>query len=175
VKSWRLLGYENRLLAREDFNDDKKDAGEIGAGHNVTALYEIVPAGAPDVPPQPVVDGLKYQQVPAVIQPKAEPTSAALSGELMNVKLRWKQPAGETSELLEVPVRDTAIPLDQAGQETRWATAVAAFAQRLRGETTATLSWDQIRQLARAAKGADPFGYRGEFLQLIDKAESVCP
>ncbi len=175
VKSWRLLGYENRLLAKEDFNDDTKDAGEIGAGHNVTALYEIVPAGAPDAALQPVVDGLKYQQVPAVAQPRPEPTAAALSGELMNVKLRWKQPAGESSELLEIPVRDAVVPLDQAGQETRWATAVAAFAQRLRGETTATLTWDQIRELARGAKGADPFGYRGEFLQLIDKARSVCP
>jgi secreted protein with Ig-like and vWFA domain len=173
VKSYRLLGYENRLLAKEDFNDDKKDAGEIGAGHNVTALYEIVPAGAPDAAPVPVVDGLKYQQVPAVTVPKPEPTPAALNGELMNVKLRWKLPAGDTSELLEVPVKDSIIPLDQTGQETRWAAAVAGFAQLLRGEAPPTLTWEMVRQLARSAKGSDPLGYRGEFLQLIDKAESL--
>ena len=173
VKSYRLLGYENRLLAKEDFNDDKKDAGEIGAGHNVTALYEIVPAGAPDAAPVPVVDGLKYQQVPAVTVPKPEPTPAALNGELMNVKLRWKLPAGDTSELLEVPVKDSIIPLDQTGQETRWAAAVAGFAQLLRGEAPPTLTWEMVRQLARSAKGSDPLGYRGEFLHLIDKAESL--
>ncbi len=173
VKSYRLLGYENRLLAKEDFNDDKKDAGEIGAGHNVTALYEIIPAGAPDAAPVPVVDGLKYQQVPAVVAPKTEPTPAAQSGEMMNVKLRWKQPAGEVSELLEVPVKDAAVPLDQAPQETRWATAVAGFAQLLRGDAPPTLTWESVRQLARSAKGNDALGYRGEFLQLIDKAESL--
>ena len=175
VKSYRLLGYENRMLAREDFNNDKKDAGEIGAGHNVTALYEIVPAGTPDATPVPVVDGLKYQQVPAIVPPKTEPTPAALNGELMNVKLRWKQPTGDTSELMEIPVKDTITPLDQASQETRWAAAVAAFAQRLRGDATPRLTWDQIRQLARSSKGPDALGYRGEFLQLIDKAESLSP
>ena len=175
VKSYRLLGYENRLLAREDFNDDQKDAGEIGAGHNVTALYEIIPAGAPEAAPVPVVDGLKYQQVPAVTTPKAVPTPAALLGEMMNVKLRWKQPQGDTSELLEVPVQDRGTLLEQAGQETRWAAAVAGFAQLLRGGAPPSLTWDMVRQLARSAKGPDPLGYRGEFLQLIDKAESLSP
>ena len=173
VKSYRLLGYENRLLAKEDFNDDKKDAGEIGAGHNVTALYEIIPAGAPDAAPVPVVDGLKYQQVPAVITPKAEPSPAALNGEMMNVKLRWKQPAGDISELLEVPVKDSLVPLDQAGKETRWAAAVAGFSQLLRGNAPPSLTWEMVRQLARNAKGSDALGYRGEFLQLIDKAEGL--
>ena len=173
VKSYRLLGYENRLLAKEDFNDDKKDAGEIGAGHNVTALYEIIPAGAPDAAPVPVVDGLKYQQVPAVITPKAEPSPAALNSEMMNVKLRWKQPAGDISELLEVPVKDSLVPLDQAGQETRWAAAVAGFSQLLRGNAPPSLTWEMVRQLARNAKGSDALGYRGEFLQLIDKAEGL--
>jgi hypothetical protein len=121
----------------------------------------------------PVVDGLKYQQVPAVVAPKTEPTPAAQSGELMNVKLRWKQPAGEVSELLEVPVKDAAVPLDQAPQETRWATAVAGFAQLLRGDAPPALTWESVRQLARSAKGTDALGYRGEFLQLIDKAESL--
>ena len=175
VKSYRLLGYENRMLAKEDFNNDKKDAGEIGAGHNVTALYEIITAGTPDATSVPVVDGLKYQQVPPVTAPKPEPTPSALNGELMNVKLRWKQPTGDISELLEVPVKDTVTPFEQASQETRWSAAVAAFAQRLRGDATPTLTWDQIRQLARGAKGTDALGYRGEFLQLIDKAESVSP
>lgn len=175
VQSWRLLGYENRLLAKEDFNDDKKDAGEIGAGHQVTALYEIIPVGVVDQS-LPAVDDLKYQQVASVTAPKRDPAPAALTGELMNVKLRYKEPAGEVSQLLEVPVQNQVVAFDQISQEARWATAVAAFAQRLRGDTTsATLTWEQIRQLARSSKGPDALGYRGEFLQLIDKAEAVCP
>ncbi|MES2705315.1 MAG: von Willebrand factor type A domain-containing protein [Verrucomicrobiota bacterium] len=182
VKSYKLLGYENRLLAKEDFNNDKKDAGEIGAGHTVTALYEIVPAGAPEVPVNAAVDGLKYQQTPAVAVPRPQVTPAADSGEMMNVKLRWKQPQGETSELMEVPVKDSGASLDQASGETRWAVAVAGFARLLRGDTVsgtetaagaAALTWETVRQLARGAKGPDPLGYRGEFLQLIDKAESL--
>jgi secreted protein with Ig-like and vWFA domain len=176
VKSYKLLGYENRLLAKEDFNNDKKDAGDIGAGHTVTALYEIVPAGQPDVPVKTEVDGLKYQQTPTVLTPKPEPTPAATaSGEMMNVKLRWKQPQADTSEIMEVPVKDNGSSLDQAPNETRWAAAVAGFARLLRGDavTTDALTWETIRQLARSAKGPDPLGYRGEFLQLLDKAESV--
>lgn len=174
VKSYRLLGYENRLLAKEDFNNDKKDAGEIGAGHTVTALYEIVPAGLPGVPVNKSVDGLKYQQTAAVIAPKPEATPAAASGEMMTVKLRWKQPQTDTSELLEIPVKDNGADLAQANGETRWAAAVAGFAQLLRGENpNGTLTWESVRQLARGSKGPDPLGYRGEFLQLIDKAESL--
>ncbi|RYD32779.1 MAG: DUF3520 domain-containing protein [Verrucomicrobiaceae bacterium] len=188
VRAYKLLGYENRMLAKEDFNDDKKDAGEIGAGHTVTALYEIVPTGQPDVPVNAVVDGLKYQQqqTPAVITPKPQLTPAADSGEMMTVKLRWKQPQGETSELMEVPVKDSGAALDQASGETRWAVAVASFARLLReggagvegqsqnqAQGQPALSWESVRQLARSAKGPDPLGYRGEFLQLIDKAESL--
>ncbi|MDB6134241.1 MAG: uncharacterized protein JWM59_2484, partial [Verrucomicrobiales bacterium] len=185
VRAYKLLGYENRLLAKEDFNDDKKDAGEIGASHTVTALYEIVPAGQPDAPVNAAVDGLKYQQqTPAVITPKPQLTPAADTGEMMTVKLRWKQPQDETSELMEVAVKDGGTPLDQASGETRWAMAVASFARLLRGEGSSAegqsqtqaqpaLNWESVRQLARSAKGPDPLGYRGEFLQLIDKAESL--
>lgn len=181
VKSYKLLGYENRMLAKEDFNNDKKDAGEIGAGHTVTALYEIIPVGQPEVPVKTAVDGLKYQQTPAVITPKPEPTpTATASGEMMNVKLRWKQPQADTSDLMEVPVKDSGTSIEQASSETRWAAAIAGFARLLRGDAISPdaadgdgLTWESIRQLARGAKGPDPLGYRGEFLQLLDKAESL--
>jgi hypothetical protein len=172
VRSYRLLGYENRLLAKEDFNDDRKDAGEIGAGHTVTALYEIVPVGAAPVPV--TVDGLKYQPNPEPA-PAAVPPSAPASDETMNVKLRWKAPDGDTSQLMEVPVKDDGRPLAQAAPEMRWALAVAGFASLLRDARPQGLTWDDVRQLASSAKGADPHGHRGEFLRLIDKAESLRP
>ena len=172
VRSYRLLGYENRLLAKEDFNDDRKDAGEIGAGHTVTALYEIVPVGAAPVPV--AVDGLKYQPNPEPA-PAAVPPSGPASDETMNVKLRWKAPDSDTSQLMEVPVKDDGRPLAQAAPEMRWALAVAGFASLLRDARLQALTWDDVRQLASSAKGADPHGHRGEFLRLIDKAESLRP
>jgi secreted protein with Ig-like and vWFA domain len=175
VRSYRLLGYENRMLAKEDFNDDRKDAGEIGAGHTVTAFYEIVPAGVE--PPPPAVDPLKYQPAPAAAPvAAAKPAAAApASDETMTVKLRWKAPDKDVSELMEVPVRDSGTPLSEASPETRWAASVAMFAANLRQSPTIRVPWDDIRRLAQSAKGSDPHGYRGEFLQLIDRAASVSP
>ena len=175
VRSYRLLGYENRMLAKEDFNDDRKDAGEIGAGHTVTAFYEIVPAGVE--PPPPAVDPLKYQPAPAAAPvAAAKPAAAApASDETMTVKLRWKAPDKDVSELMEVPVRDSGTPLSEASPETRWAASVAIFAANLRQSPTIRVPWDDIRRLAQSAKGSDPHGYRGEFLQLIDRAASVSP
>lgn len=175
VRSYRLLGYENRMLAKEDFNDDRKDAGEIGAGHTITAFYEIVPAGVE--PPPPAVDPLKYQPAPAAAPvAAAKPAGAApASEETMTVKLRWKAPDKDVSELMEVPVRDSGTPLSEASPETRWAASVAMFAANLRQSPTLRVPWDDIRRLAQSAKGSDPHGYRGEFLQLIDRAASVRP
>jgi hypothetical protein len=174
IRSYRLLGYENRMLAKEDFNDDKKDAGEIGAGHTVTALYELIPAGVPDQPAK-VTEKLKYQPQPEPVTaaPATPPTPEALSGETMTLKLRWKAPDGDESDLMEVPVKDNGTKIDQASPETRWALAVAGFASLLNNSRYPGISWEDVRALAKGSKGDDANGYRGEFLQLVDKAESV--
>ena len=163
VQSYRLLGYENRTLAREDFADDRKDAGELGSGHSVTALYEIVPVGA-----TPVAlgdDSLTYQQVS--IRPEA-----SRSGELMTVRLRYKDPQGSTSRLLEEPVRDRSG--GTASEDMRFASAVAAFALLLRdSEHRGQASYEQVLSLARGARGEDPQGYRGEFIGMVETARTL--
>jgi Ca-activated chloride channel family protein len=166
VAGYRLIGYENRLLAKEDFNDDKKDAGEIGAGHTVTALYEIIPAGQA-VPGSPSVDPLKYQ--------RPEEGSASASNELLTVKLRYKAPDGEKSKLIEIPLMADDIPAFVAASEDfRFASAVAAFGMKLRGSPDAGKStWPEIQDIARGALGNDPGSYRAEFLTLIEKAKAI--
>jgi len=169
VQSYRLIGYENRLLAKEDFNNDAKDAGEIGAGHTVTALYEIVPVGITNPDGRPLVDPLKYQSAPT-----AAPPDAAKTGEMMTVKFRYKKPEGEKSDLLEFPVRDENKNLRDSDPEFRFATAVASFGLLLRNSSCrGDLTWEQVRQLALGAKGQDTNGHRGEFIQLIDKARGI--
>ncbi|MBB5038318.1 YfbK domain-containing protein [Prosthecobacter dejongeii] len=173
IRSYRLIGYENRLLAKEDFNDDAKDAGEIGAGHSVTALYELVPA---NLPPGggtlPQVDALKYQQPITPAVPMA--ATAAATDEALTVKLRYKEPEGNTSSLIEVPVKDNSRAMDTASGEFKFTTAVAGFGLLLRQSSYAgQLTWDQVRQLALEGKGTDALGYRGEFIQLIEKARGV--
>lgn len=167
VAGYRLIGYENRLLAREDFNDDKKDAGEIGAGHTVTALYEIIPAGQ-ELPGRPSVDPLKYQK-PQVTTTTATPAS---SRELLTVKLRYKAPDGDKSQLLEVPLMAEDIPaFDQASADFQFAAAVAAFGMKLRGSpASGELSWADMQNIVRRSLGDDPGSYRAEFLTLIEKA-----
>lgn len=174
VRQYRLIGYENRLLAKEDFNNDTKDAGEIGAGHNVIALYELVPASLSAAEPQrPLVDSLKYQRQLAN-PPVLAATPAAAGGEAMTVKLRYKEPDGAASRLLEVPVRDAGAGMEQAGDEFQFSAAVAGFGLLLRGSSYAgQLTWEQVRELALKGKGADPLGYRGEFIQLIEKARGL--
>ncbi|MCC6748304.1 MAG: VWA domain-containing protein [Deltaproteobacteria bacterium] len=165
VAAYRLLGYENRLLRAEDFNDDRKDGGEIGAGHSVTALYEIVPVGAETEVRG--VDPLKYQS-------GARPTEAAAGPELFTVKLRYKAPSAEQSQLLALPVLDEAAPLAQTTDAFRFASAVAAFGMLLRDSPhKAQTTFGLVRELARGAKGKDPHGYRGEFLRLLDQAEAL--
>lgn len=172
VRSYRLIGYENRLLAKEDFNDDTKDAGEIGAGHSVVALYEIVPANLPPgAEPRPLVDDLKYQA--AAISP-AQLAAAAKTGEMMTVKLRYKEPESDLSKLIEMPTKDEGKTLTASSDEFKFSAAVAGFGLLLRDSSyKGTLSWETVRRLALDGKGTDKQGYRGEFLQLIDKARGL--
>jgi Ca-activated chloride channel homolog len=166
VAGYRLIGYENRLLAKEDFNDDQKDAGEIGAGHAVTAFYEVVAAGQP-LPDPTSVDPLKYQ-APATEQ-------GAGSNELLTVKLRYKAPDGDKSRLLEVAVGAGAeIAFDKASQDFQFAAAVAAFGMKLRSSPHGEgISWQDIQKIARQNLGEDPGTYRAEFLTLVEKARQL--
>lgn len=172
VGAYRLIGYENRLLAKEDFNDDKKDAGEIGAGHTVTALYEVIPAGGP-VPGAPSVDPLKYEQ-PA---PMPRRRIYDPSGELLTVKLRYKAPDGDKSRLLEMPLAAETIPaFAGASADFRFAATVAAFGMKLRNSPErGEISWDEIQQIARGALGADAGSYRAEFITLVEAAKRLAP
>jgi Ca-activated chloride channel homolog len=165
VAGYRLIGYENRMLRHEDFNDDKKDAGDIGAGHSVTALYEIVPAGV-EVPQSGKVDPLKYQTKPATT------TGAVASGELLTVKVRYKAPDGKTSKLLSRVVKKSE---DGSGSvDMRWATAMAGFGMMLRDSAfRGQLTWKQVETLARGAVGKDAEGYRAEALKLIELASKL--
>jgi Ca-activated chloride channel family protein len=168
VSAYRLIGYENRLLANEDFNDDRKDAGEIGSGHSVTALYEIVPAGV-DVP-GPGVDPLKYQQTPAP-PPARVSTPAAFSNELMTVKLRYKAPDGDASRLVSAVVMNTPRPMTA---NIGFASAVAEFGLLLRGsQYHGAASFEAIAARARAFRGVDAEGYRAEFIGLAELASSL--
>ena len=162
VKEYRLIGYENRLLAREDFNNDRVDAGDIGAGHTVTALYELTLVGAAGL-----VDPLRYGPAPA--------PRAAASGELAHVKLRYKEPQAQTSKLIDTVVAAADVkPIDQATSELRFAAAVAGFGQILRGgRHTGNWTLADARALAAGSIGEDRFGYRGEFLRLVDLAQSL--
>lgn len=166
VQAYRLIGYENRLLRAEDFNDDKKDAGEMGAGHTVTALYEIVPPGVEGTVPS--VDKLKYQ--------KSESTTASRSGELFTVKLRYKEPMGDTSKLLSVPLRDASVAMHAASEDMRFAAAVAVFAQILReSEHKGDATLNDVIRLASGSLGPDPNGHRAEFLYLVKSAKGSGP
>ena len=162
VQAYRLLGYENRILAKEDFADDKKDAGEMGAGHTVTALYEVVPVGA-----EPVAfagDSLTYQQV--TLRP-----SAGRSAELLTVRLRYKDPKGSRSRLLATPVLDRD---GRSSSDLQFASAVAAFAMVLRGsEYRGEANYDLVLRLAREARGEDREGYRTEFISMVEKARML--
>lgn len=165
VTSYRLIGYENRRLQAKDFNDDKKDAGEIGAGHSVTALYEVVPVGVDG--PAPGVDGLKYRQ-------PGTPTEIAKGSEVATVKLRYKRPDGNASKLLSIAVSDGATPIEKASENLRFASAVATFGMVLgESEDRGVASYDLAQSLARDALGKDPNAYRAEFLRLIAMAKSL--
>jgi Ca-activated chloride channel family protein len=162
VAAYRLVGYETRMLQRQDFNNDQVDAGDMGAGHSVSAIYEITPAHGK------LVDPLRYQA--------AKPSKANKGDELCFVKLRYKLPGESTSRLSEVAVRASAARATMAAvpHEQRFAVAVAAFGQRLRGATEVSdFSYADIAALANTARGADPEGYRAEFVQLVRTAETL--
>ena len=170
VGAYRLIGYEKRMLRKQDFNNDKIDAGEIGAGHTVTALYEIVPAGGEI--PKGDVDPLKYQQ-PAEEKPDRYVSSDS-SKELLTLKLRYKQPDGDTSRRLEFPVTDGGKSFERASTDFKFATAVAEFGMLLRdSEFKGNSSYGAVLELAEEAKGADAEGYRSEFLNLVRKAREL--
>jgi Ca-activated chloride channel family protein len=166
VGEYRLIGYENRLLRAEDFNDDQKDAGEIGAGHTVTALYEIAPPAAELKTPE--VDPLRYQQ-------PAAPTEAAASKELLTLKLRYKEPDGQESKApLVFPVSDSGHAFGQATADFKFAAAVAGFGMLLRDSAfKGNLTYDAVLEIAQESLGVDQHGYRAGFVELVRKAKAV--
>lgn len=165
VAEYRLIGYETRLLDREDFNNDKVDAGDIGAGTSVTAIYEITPVGSSATQ----IDPLRYGDT--------DTSASDPSGEYAFVKLRYKAPGAEESVLLERPVTqaDRVASVAAAPQWARFATAVAGYGEMLKGgeALSAEFGWEDIRNLANGAKGSDAFGYRAEFVQLTRLAETA--
>ena len=166
VQAYRLIGYENRVMAAEDFNDDKKDAGELGSGHTVTALYEIIPVGVKnDFIGN--VDSLKYQS--------AKTTSTTAGGnEIMTIKLRYKKPDEEVSKLIVHPVTDNHLEMAGTSNNFRFSAAVAAFGMLLRNsEYKQNASFEQVISLAKNAKGDDVNGYRSEFINLVKSAGSL--
>ncbi|WP_395451027.1 von Willebrand factor type A domain-containing protein [Aminobacter sp. UC22_36] len=165
VSEYRLIGYETRALNREDFNNDRVDAGEIGSGHSVTAIYEITPKGAPQQ-----IDNLRYGEA------TTSNGGVANADEYAFVKIRYKAPDGDTSKLITTPVTKSneVASFDAAGADQRFSVAVAAFGQKLRDEdATAKFGFDKIAEIATAARGSDPFGYRAEFLSLVRLASSL--
>lgn len=164
VKAYRLIGYENRKLAARDFNDDKKDAGELGAGHSITALYEVVPAGSKEK--LAGIDELKYQ--------RSASTAAGSSNELMTVKLRYKPTHGDKSKLLTRVVNNNPTAFGQASNNLRFSAAVAEFGMLLRdSKLKGNSSYAKVIKLAKAASGQDKGGYRAEFIELVKKAAKL--
>lgn len=165
VKAYRLIGYENRVLKNEDFNNDKKDAGELGSGHTVTALYEIVPVGVESEFYK--IDELKYQTTKVN-------SNTAMSNEIMTVKFRYKKPDGEVSKLIVHPMVDTQMELDRTSQDFRWSAAVAAFGMILReSEYVKDFSVTDVEFLAKGARGVDKDGYRAEFINLLKSSVAL--
>lgn len=157
VQAYRLIGYETRLLNKEDFNDDTKDAGEIGAGHTVTALYEIIPVGATNL-----VDKLKYQTTTAISNKNPE---------LLTVKLRYKKPDSEQSIKIEEAVTDQQLPLEKSSDNFRFSASVAAFGMLLNHSPhIKDFTFEQIASLAKQSVGEDTEGYRKEFIRLVETA-----
>ena len=172
VAAYRLLGYENRLLAARDFKDDTKDAGEVGAGHGVTALYEIVPTG---------VTAEGSEEVPLKYQPSARPKAPrpdaeAGSPELCTVHLRWKAPEASESVEREVPFEDPGRSFEEASADLRFAAAVVEFGMLLRDSRhRGRASLAHVTATAAGALGDDPGGLRAEFLDLVREAGALVP
>jgi len=170
VKSYRLIGYENRMLKSEDFNNDKKDAGELGSGHSVTALYEVIPVGVESS--FDLVDALKYQPVK-----KQEPvlvTKSDLNNEILTVKFRYKKPDSDVSKLIVHPLVDEHVAIEKTSDNFRWSAAVAGFGMILReSEYAKNYTAAEAIKLAQGAKGKDVEGYRIEFINLMKSTPAV--
>ncbi len=165
VKGYRLIGYENRMLAKEDFNNDKKDAGELGSGHTVTALYEIIPVGV-NSSFLNNVDQLKYQKAVTPL------TKTSQTTEMMTIKFRYKAPDGDVSKLIEHPLLDKQIMIEKTSDNFRFAASVAQFGMLLRNSAfKSNASYMDVLSLARKAKGNDEEGYRSEFIRLVESAQ----
>jgi len=163
VSGYRLIGYENRMLNKEDFNNDKKDAGELGSGHTVTALYEIIPAGVKS-PFLKDVDPLKYQQ-----NKKKKPSS--FHNEIVTIKFRYKAPDGNESKLMVHPVKNESLPFENVSDNFRFAASVAGFAMLLRNSGyKENAQYSMVLKMAGASLGKDEEGYRKEFISLVKKA-----
>jgi Ca-activated chloride channel family protein len=161
VKEYRLVGYENRLLNEEDFDNDKKDAGELGAGHSVTALYEIVPVKNGDQGRQ-----LKYQK--SVVSEEASGNN-----ELATIKFRYKKPKSDVSILMTEVIPHNARPVNETSDNFRFSAAVAGFGMLLReSEFKGTMDFEKVLMLAKGAKGQDEDGYRAEFIRLVQLSET---
>ncbi|MFI5131589.1 MAG: YfbK domain-containing protein, partial [Chitinophagales bacterium] len=168
VQGYRLIGYENRMLAKEDFNNDKKDAGELGSGHTVTALYEVIPAGVKDTF-LTKVDPLKYQK-----NVTERLSKSSHSDEIMTVKFRYKKPDEDVSKLIEHPVMDKEVPLAKTSDNFRFAASVAEFGMLLRNsEFKANASFENVSSMARKSKGNDDEGYRFEFIRMVENADAL--
>ncbi|HJQ17336.1 MAG TPA: YfbK domain-containing protein, partial [Allosphingosinicella sp.] len=164
VAEYRLIGYETRMLAREDFDNDRVDAGDVGSGQTVTALYEVVPVGGPRA-----IGDLRYSK------PRPVPESAR-SAEYGFVKIRYKLPKSDTSRLISTPIaRSLEVRrFEEAPQDARFAAGVAAFAELLRGgRYTESMTYDDVLRIVASARGSDPFGYRSELVQLVQAAKSA--
>jgi Ca-activated chloride channel family protein len=168
VTEYRLIGYENRALAREDFRNDRVDAGEIGAGHTVTALYELVPVGKPGLLGE---SRYSLSQTPSPSTPAQVAEGTRHADEIGMLRLRYKSPSGGASQELAAPIANT---VREAGEDLRFAAAVAAFGQELRGgRYLGDFAYARIAALADGARGRDPFGYRGEFVRLVKLAGAL--
>ncbi|MBI5372114.1 MAG: von Willebrand factor type A domain-containing protein [Sphingobacteriales bacterium] len=164
VQAYRLIGYENRMLAKEDFNDDKKDAGELGSGHTVTALYEVIPVGVKSSF-LPSVDPLKYRKNNEKAGTKSE------TDEIMTVKFRYKAPDGDVSKLIEHPLLDKSVSIAKTSDNFRFAAAVAQFGMLLRNsEFKSNASFESVLSLAKKSMTTDADGYRSEFVRLVESA-----
>lgn len=160
VKEYRLVGYENRMLSQEDFNNDKVDAGDIGAGHSVTALYEIIPAGV-----QGWLNDSRYQSAPSV---------KGNDNEYAHLAIRYKLPNQDKSMLLSRPIKVGSVPFAQADNDSKWALATASFAELLRGGKYAgNMTYQKVIELAKSTKGSDPYGLKEEFVELVKIADSL--
>jgi Ca-activated chloride channel family protein len=167
VQGYRLIGYENRMLAKEDFNDDKKDAGELGSGHTVTALYEIIPVGVKSSFLKDV-DPLKYQKNIEALSRSSQ------TDEILTVKFRYKKPDGDVSKLIEHPMLDKHVAILNTSENFRFAAAVAEFGMLLRNsEFRSAASYTDVLSLASKAKGLDEEGYRAEFIKMVQNAEML--